>query len=462
MSLGDGSAASADAWRAYISEVKAALPLGETIEQLADVRFQKSGSRLKGKCPFHDDRTPSLIVREDRGLYRCFGAGCGAGGDVVQFVKEWFGVEFREALLRAGELAGLPPPGPGQSRFRNAAPADAAVWKAALPRRNGRGRIPEIQPLPAPASEWLAAFPEGWPVPKRGEAVDVLDDRTGRRLSVRPSFVHEYKSPNGAALCHVLRVDKPGGGKFFIQAGFPRGPAPDGHVRQLRLVRFPPGIGRPVYGMEDLPRWIGMGGSRILLVEGEKTRDSAAQLIPLRDSGVLALSNMGGGNAAGLADWSPLAEELAAPGGPTRIGIEIWPDADGPLRRPGGEIVDRQRLFAESLAAALSGAVSELCASPHTLAFSRIAPPRGVKPGWDLADAAAEGWSAREVLRHIDEASLPMDAPEPVRTASAPVLRPSNKSAGGRPSPARALPAAATRTGKEPPPPAEGTEPGFA
>ena len=462
MSLGGGPAASAAAWRAYISDVKAALPLGATIERLASVRFQKSGSRLKGKCPFHDDKTPSLVVREDRGLYRCFGAGCGAGGDVVQFVKEWFGVEFREALLRAGELAGLPPPEPGKSRLRKAAPADAAAWKAALPRRNGRIRVPEAQPLPLPASKWLAEFPEGWPAPKQGEAVDVLDDRKGRRLSVRPSIVHEYKSPDGAVLCHVLRVDKPGGGKFFIQAGVPRDPAPDGRVRQLRLVRFPPGIGRPVYGMEDLPRWTGMGGSRILLVEGEKTRDSAAQLIPLRDSGVLALSNMGGGNAAGLADWSLLAEALEAPGGPTRIGIAIWPDADGPLRRSGGEIVDRQRLFAESLAASLSRAVSELCPSPPSLAFSRIVPPRGVKPGWDLADASAEGWSVRDVLRHMDEVSLPMDAPESIRTASATVLRLSNEGAVGRPIPAATFATAAKRTGIEPPPPAEGTEPGFA
>ena len=462
MSLGGGPAASAAAWRAYISDVKAALPLGETIERLADVRFQRSGSRLKGKCPFHEDRTPSLVVREDRGLYRCFGAGCGAGGDVVQFVKEWFGVEFREALLRAGELAGLPPPDPGESRFRKASPADAVAWKAALPRRNGRSRVPEIQPIPAPASKWLAEFPEGWPVPKQGEAVDVLDDRTGRRLSVRPSIVHEYKSPGGAALCHVLRVDKPDGGKFFIQAGFPRGSASAERTPQLRLMRFPPGIGRPVYGMEDLPRWIGMGGSRILLVEGEKTRDSAAQLAPLQDSGILALSNMGGGNAAGFADWSPLAEALGAPEGSTRIRIAIWPDADRPLRRPNGEIVDRQRLFAESSAAVLSRAVSELCLAPHSLAFSRIVPPRGVKPGWDLADASAEGWSARDVLRHMDEASLPMYVPEPVRTASAPVLRPSEESARTRRLPAPAFAAAMKRTGIEPPPPTEGADPGLA
>lgn len=462
MSLGGESAASAGAWRAYISDVKAALPLGATIERLASVQFEKSGSRLKGKCPFHDDRTPSLVVREDRGLYRCFGAGCGAGGDVVQFVKEWFGVEFREALLRAGELAGLPPPGTDRARLRKAAPADAAAWKAAIPRRNGRVRVPDVQPLPAPASKWLAEFPEGWPVPAQGAAVDLLDDRTGRRLSVRPSIVHEYKSPNGAALCHVLRVDKPDGGKFFIQAGFPRGPELAGRVQQLRLVRFPPGIGRPVYGMEDLPRWIGMGGRRILLVEGEKTRDSAAQLAPLRDSGILALSNMGGGNAAGLADWSPLAEALAVPDGPTRIGIAIWPDADGPLRRPGGEIVDRQRLFAESLAIALSRAVSELCPRPPSLAFSRIFPPRGVKPGWDLADAAADDWSAREVLRHMDEACLPMDVPEPVRTASASAFRPPAESAGDRQPPVPAFIAAAKRTGIEPPQPGEGIEPSFA
>lgn len=62
------------------------------------VALKKMGRHNKGLCPFHSEKTPSFMVNEEMGLYKCFG--CGAGGDVIKFLMEIEGIEFREALER--------------------------------------------------------------------------------------------------------------------------------------------------------------------------------------------------------------------------------------------------------------------------------------------------------------------------------------------------------------------------
>ena len=71
----------------------------------AYVALKKMGRHHKGLCPFHSEKTPSFMVNEEMGLYKCFG--CGAGGDVIKFLMEIEGIEFREALERLAEKAGV-------------------------------------------------------------------------------------------------------------------------------------------------------------------------------------------------------------------------------------------------------------------------------------------------------------------------------------------------------------------
>jgi len=71
----------------------------------AYVALKKSGRHHKGLCPFHSEKTPSFIVNEEMGLYKCFG--CGAGGDVIKFLMEIEGIEFREALERLADRVGI-------------------------------------------------------------------------------------------------------------------------------------------------------------------------------------------------------------------------------------------------------------------------------------------------------------------------------------------------------------------
>jgi len=50
------------------------------------VNLKRSGSRYKGVCPFHDEKTPSFIVSPGMGIYKCFG--CQKGGNAIQFLMD--------------------------------------------------------------------------------------------------------------------------------------------------------------------------------------------------------------------------------------------------------------------------------------------------------------------------------------------------------------------------------------
>lgn len=69
------------------------------------VRLEKSGSQFKGRCPFHNEKTPSFYVSPDRGTYHCFG--CSLHGDIFSFVEKIESVPFYEALTILAERAGV-------------------------------------------------------------------------------------------------------------------------------------------------------------------------------------------------------------------------------------------------------------------------------------------------------------------------------------------------------------------
>ena len=72
------------------------------------VSLEKVGSNYRGLCPFHEEKTPSFYVNPDKGFFHCFG--CGAGGDVIEFVKKIENISFIEAVQRVAELCGIDPP----------------------------------------------------------------------------------------------------------------------------------------------------------------------------------------------------------------------------------------------------------------------------------------------------------------------------------------------------------------
>ena len=69
------------------------------------VRLEKAGSQFKGRCPFHNEKTPSFFVSPDRGTYHCFG--CAEHGDIFSFVEKLESVPFYEALSILADRAGI-------------------------------------------------------------------------------------------------------------------------------------------------------------------------------------------------------------------------------------------------------------------------------------------------------------------------------------------------------------------
>jgi DNA primase len=74
------------------------------------VKLQKRGRSHTGLCPFHNEKTPSFNVIDEKGFYHCFG--CGAHGDAIEFVRRTEGSTFVEAVERLAGEAGLAVPAP--------------------------------------------------------------------------------------------------------------------------------------------------------------------------------------------------------------------------------------------------------------------------------------------------------------------------------------------------------------
>ncbi len=72
------------------------------------VKLVRKGREHSGLCPFHNEKTPSFTVNEDKGFYHCFG--CGAHGDIFSFVQNAENLSFPEAVEQLAAQAGLAMP----------------------------------------------------------------------------------------------------------------------------------------------------------------------------------------------------------------------------------------------------------------------------------------------------------------------------------------------------------------
>ena len=90
----------------FLDEVRARVPLVDLIGRR--VKLRRQGREHGGLCPFHNEKTPSFTVSEDKGFFHCFG--CGAHGSVFDFVMRTEGLSFPEAVERLAAEAGLEMP----------------------------------------------------------------------------------------------------------------------------------------------------------------------------------------------------------------------------------------------------------------------------------------------------------------------------------------------------------------
>ena len=137
-----------------IAALKARHPLGDVVEA-SGVRLRGRGRVLQGVCPFHDEAEGSFTVYADTERFYCFG--CGAGGDVLDFVRRVENLSLPEAIARLDGSLGLAPraavrpAGPRRPKSAALPPRDPALLTAA-----GRFYAGQLRRSPA-AWEYLAS-----------------------------------------------------------------------------------------------------------------------------------------------------------------------------------------------------------------------------------------------------------------------------------------------------------------
>ncbi|MDF3059049.1 MAG: dnaG [Rariglobus sp.] len=87
-----------------LRDLKLRVNIVDVVGRVATLR--KAGSRFKGLCPFHNEKSPSFHVDPDKGFYKCFG--CGKAGDIITFVRETEQLNFTEAIETLGKRFGVP------------------------------------------------------------------------------------------------------------------------------------------------------------------------------------------------------------------------------------------------------------------------------------------------------------------------------------------------------------------
>jgi len=87
-----------------IAAVRERVSLEQVVADHVALRSAGAG-RLKGLCPFHDEKTPSFTVNPALGFYKCFG--CGASGDVITFVRQIEHLDFSDAMEMLARRAGV-------------------------------------------------------------------------------------------------------------------------------------------------------------------------------------------------------------------------------------------------------------------------------------------------------------------------------------------------------------------
>jgi len=90
----------------FLDEIRARVALSGVIGRR--VKLTRRGRERVGLCPFHNEKTPSFTVSDDKGFFHCFG--CGEHGDVIGFISRTEGLSFPEAVERLAGEAGLPMP----------------------------------------------------------------------------------------------------------------------------------------------------------------------------------------------------------------------------------------------------------------------------------------------------------------------------------------------------------------
>ena len=86
-----------------IDELKASINIVDEISKV--VPLKRAGANYKGCCPFHNEKTPSFVVSEQKQIFTCFG--CGETGNVIKFTQRYYNLDFAEAIEKLARENGI-------------------------------------------------------------------------------------------------------------------------------------------------------------------------------------------------------------------------------------------------------------------------------------------------------------------------------------------------------------------
>jgi DNA primase len=92
----------------FLDELRARTTLSTLIGR--SVKLQKAGREYRACCPFHNEKSPSFYVNDEKGFYHCFG--CSAHGDAISFLTDAQGMAFMDAVKELTAAAGMEMPAP--------------------------------------------------------------------------------------------------------------------------------------------------------------------------------------------------------------------------------------------------------------------------------------------------------------------------------------------------------------
>ena len=87
-----------------IEKIKEQMNIVDLIEEY--LYLKKSGSNHIGLCPFHNEKTPSFTVSDEKQIFHCFG--CGAGGDGITFIMQRENLDFMDAVRFLADKYNIP------------------------------------------------------------------------------------------------------------------------------------------------------------------------------------------------------------------------------------------------------------------------------------------------------------------------------------------------------------------
>lgn len=302
--------------------IKADTDIADFISGYVD-DLKKNGREYEACCPFHNERTPSFKVIPEKSFAYCHG--CGWGGDVIDFFRDMHGCTFQEACEALG--------------------GKQSSMEKAVKRRDpiDKSKKADYYDSYSPLSTDQRI--------KLGDSVNIKNPKRDGTIweGAKPSMVFHY----GDGM-YVLRFEI-GGKKLTPQVRW----CQHGDWQGWTMYPFPEP--RPLYGLAEL---VDQPDRQVMIVEGEKARDVAHQLL---DRKLVVISWCGGGGGITRTDWSPLKGRK----------VVIVPDNDEPGFKAARQITDQlSQVDVDSI--------------------KYVIPPATLPKGWDIADGE---WSdGKEML----------------------------------------------------------------